>query len=1069
MMKKFLSALCLVFASAMANAVPALRNPFVVTQSDGTQLTLVLVGDEHLHYYTNVETGEKMMRGEDGDYYVIDDDIFSDLCTYATQRRAAANQRRSARMKSPARVGATGEMTGHKKGIVILVNFSDMAMSDDHTTTKFYDMFNKPGYNVDGHIGSVADYFKDQSYGQFELDFDVLGPVTLSNTMSYYGGNNFYGDDMRPGQMVKEACRLVDDQVNFADYDWDGDGRVEQVFVIYAGYGENFSGVSEDAIWPHEWDLYSATGSNLRLDDTIIGTYACASELYGASGNYLNGIGTAVHEFSHCLGYPDGYDTDYSGGVGMANYDVMCSGSYNGVHGSVPAGFTAYERWMAGWLTPVELSEPTTITSMKDLGSSPTAYVIYNNANRNEFFLIENRQSKGWFSYFDTYTAGHGLFISHIDFDQSIWNNNRPNDDPNHQRMTWVPADKSYGSYLSASRRWSILNYEQGGDFFPGTQSVKEFKPSDWSDVGGKWFTPEDESYFSQHLLTNITENTTVGTVSFKFDGETANARYTVTYNAGTGKCAIPSWTQTTAAQSTLLPTCTINSKEWTFAGWTNSEVAHTSTSPAILLSANSSYTPEANVVLYAVYTRNEANGIGGAYVLDYSAEPALAASSSWGSYGKTFSYTATDGSTWSIKATKNKGIQIEKNRSASIKVPACPAPIVSISITASKSAKFSFSSYDYYGLNLSSVATSGNSANATIDLSGKNLTTGYIYTTSNATVISRIVVNYGAVAKNVYATSPEISTKGNKRNTVVFISGSGKFSSDTVKEDEEGGVVIPDGHCEIEGWDFAGWSQVPVSEPSTDVIGLYTAGLTIFPEHDINLYAVYSQKGEQRTTSMIYCSYPEPPAFNREGLAARSLGTFCIPFAVSAEALSAVATDVAFYEISHKVVEDGVVTQLLLAPVTELEAGIPYIFYAGDNPFTLLCDGANVSDAGSRNGLHGSFGRYLFADDPNYESGNYFIVNSQNQIQAASAKSGVNANRAFIVMSEVPEEPQALGSRMLSLGTDGFEFLEPTLTTIDSVESTTNSLPAFDLQGRQVLFPANGIYIVNGRKVLKR
>lgn len=523
-MKKTYIILLMLMCALFAHAVPARNATFTHTQKDGTVLTLCLVGDEYMHYYQNVVTGQAMRKSADGDYVVITEEELAAQAANAAQRRSAANTRRLARMKDSAKVGSFTTMKGKKRGIVILANFKDKAFNANHTRETFDAMFNQDGYNADGHIGSVADYFKAQSYGQFELAFDVYGPVTLSENMAYYGENNSKGNDKNAAAMVKEACELVYAQgVDFSAYDWNSDLLVDQVFVIFAGYGENFSGADPNTIWPHEWDLYSATGKSLKLGDTYVNTYACAAEIYGIEGNDLNGIGTAVHEFSHCLGYPDTYDTDYSGGIGMDGYDVMCSGSYNGprYRGEVPAGYTAYERWMAGWLTPTELSSPATITDMKDLGSKGEAYIIYNSSNNNEYFLLENRQSKDWFKYYNYSEAGHGLFITHVDYDENVWYYNRPNDDPSHQRMAWVAADRSYGTYDSARKRWNVSSIEQKGDYFPGTSNVTSFKPSAtaWATTGGNWFTQENGSYYTNHELSEITENTTAGTISFLFDG----------------------------------------------------------------------------------------------------------------------------------------------------------------------------------------------------------------------------------------------------------------------------------------------------------------------------------------------------------------------------------------------------------------------------------------------------------------------------------------------------------------------------------------------------------------------
>lgn len=765
-MKKFLSIAATLLLATGAWAVPAKSTVFCHTQADGTVLTLRLAGDEYQHYYLNTQTGEKMQKGANGDFVALSESTFLAQQEAAAIRRTNSNRQRAQRLsqmqaqnvaQGPNRIGSFGNMTGRKKGIVILVNFADKAFNSSHTQATFERMFNQEGYNENGHIGSVADYFKAQSYNQFHLDFDVVGPVTLSNNMSYYGANNANGNDLHPGHMIKEACQAIDGQVNFADYDWDGDGYVDQVFVIYSGYGENYSGADENTIWPHEWDLNSSGARSLSVDGVTVNTYACCAELYGTSGTILNGIGTACHEFSHCLGYPDFYDTDYSGGVGMDSYDVMCSGSYNGPNGrgEVPSGYTAYERWMAGWLAPIELQSPATVTNMPDLNSEGTAYIIYNSANRNEYFLLENRQSSGWFGYYDSNVAGHGLFITHIDYNSTAWNSNEPNDISSHQRMTWVPADKNYGSYSSTAKQWTLSSAQQKGDYYPGTGNVSAFTPSSWSSVGGKWFTSESGSYYSPHTLTQIAE--TNGQIAFLFDGGDDGSRYTITYNAGGGRCTTASWTQSSSHEAATLPTADIESEEWQFAGWSTSSVALTTVRPT-LLAAGASYTPAADCTLYAVYSKTDAEENSGSYTLSYSQETALSGSTAWGSYGTAYTYTATDGGIWRIKAYKSGGMQINKGKDASIKVPECPNPISSIDITKSTNKTVSFSTTDYLGNNTPTAeATSGGDTSVSLNLSGKGLTTGYIYTTDGASVITEIVVNYGASSTTYYATWPEL------------------------------------------------------------------------------------------------------------------------------------------------------------------------------------------------------------------------------------------------------------------------------------------------------------------------
>ncbi len=446
-----------VVGALSAGAVPARPGQVkTLTLADGTSVTARLVGDEHGHYWLAADG--RAFRRQPGltRYSQIDR---SQADRQAALRRAQANQRRARRLAAAPRVPALAEaadtlpspysesrgpIVGQKRGLIILVNYADVALRATSTPELFRRIVNEENLSLGNFVGSVHDYFLQQSLGLFSLTFDVAGPVTLSKERSYYGGNDRNGDDRHPAEMVFEACQAVDSLLNFADYDWDGDGRVDQVYVIYAGKGEADGG-DDDTVWPHEWELSSAAyygdgPGAITLDQVTIDTYACGSELSGS--NHLCGIGTMCHEFSHCLGYPDFYDTDGSGGPGMDVWDLMSGGSYNG-DGYVPAGYTSYERAVAGWLQPVTLTGDTLVASMQSLQEGGQAFIMRNDAHPDEYFLLENRQPTGW----DRALPGHGLLILHVDYNAQSWADNTPNDNPRHQRMTWVPADGQVETY----------------------------------------------------------------------------------------------------------------------------------------------------------------------------------------------------------------------------------------------------------------------------------------------------------------------------------------------------------------------------------------------------------------------------------------------------------------------------------------------------------------------------------------------------------------------------------------------------------------------------------------------
>lgn len=495
--------------SQVAFAVPA--RPGVrrdLTLADGTVVNALLVGDEHGHYWL----------AEDGNGYRIKDGLAERVDIERIQKKAQgdkfeSNRRRTQRLMkhSPAKVKQNSYL-GKKKGLIILVYFSDVPFDDSHNKALYKRIANEKGFREGNFKGSIYDYFYDQSDGQFELTFDVVGPYKLSENQHYYGEN--FGEnnsDKHAAEMVIEALKQADSEVDYSNYDWDGDGEVDQVFVIYSGQNEADGGAS-DCIWPHEWSLYSASyvygdGTGMqKMDGVWIDTYACGSEL-GYTGT-IAGIGTICHEFSHCLGYPDFYDTDYSGGQGMFAWDIMDSGSYNG-DSFLPSGYTGYERWVAGWKTPVELTDTTHVESMKALQNGGETYVIYNKGNRDEFYMLENRQWVGW----DRGIPGRGLLIVHVDYDEKVWLDNGPNDDPDHQRMTWIAADNEY----------QYMTYE-GEDYLTAAGAANDPFPYDTINAFNKNTTPaatlynanEDGTYFLDASVENITQNQD-GTVSFSF------------------------------------------------------------------------------------------------------------------------------------------------------------------------------------------------------------------------------------------------------------------------------------------------------------------------------------------------------------------------------------------------------------------------------------------------------------------------------------------------------------------------------------------------------------------------
>ncbi len=477
-MKRILISAVLSLCAAMTFAIPAKKSWKVVSQSDGTTIKVSQAGDEHLHYYIT-EDNVPIYKAADNRYCYLTIEngklhnsgvlahesaarsakelqVMNTIHDLAPIARQMAAKKRSAakRCVRPDRLPSKDDISvfkGSKKALVILAAFSDKSFSKgDDAIVKFYDeVLNQEGYSQNGAAGSVHDYFKDMSRGEFDLTFDIVGPVKVSKSATYYGGPSpIMGGADHIGEFITEAIKKADEKcdIDWKKYDWDDDGEVEQVFVLYAGYGQATGGPT-GTIWPNAWTLDEALQNNdgnggFSIDGVFINQYACSNELYLDSGTVPMGLGVFCHEFSHCMGLPDMYDTNYGSTPTMGDWDLLAGGSYNGPQGIgwCPAGWTSYERAYAGWLELTELKAGDIIKGMTSLEEADgKAYVIYNDNHKDEYYLLENHKGMGW----DKYTPENGLLIIHVDYDKDLFDNNIVN-----SKGEFTPAE-GYDRYFT--------------------------------------------------------------------------------------------------------------------------------------------------------------------------------------------------------------------------------------------------------------------------------------------------------------------------------------------------------------------------------------------------------------------------------------------------------------------------------------------------------------------------------------------------------------------------------------------------------------------------------------------
>ena len=490
MKKIFLSLILILAAVWTLSAAPAYKGRIIRTQPDGSTIVTYLHGDEFGHWVTD-EDGTVLEQSEDGWWKAASRSVSPQAINQqAGPRRAAANRRRAAAAQSSANFGSPLIP-------VILVGFKDKAFSK--SAEDFDAMLNKEGYSANSAVGSVYDYFKENSQGAFTPHFEVLGPVRLDTTMVYYGGNDYWDNDQRPEMALVHAVQKLDDEVDFSRYDNNGDGQVDFIMFYFAGFDEAQGG-SPNCIWSHAWSLsQSSLAWNQRIYDGVrIEDYFCTAELYGSSGSRQCRIGTTCHEFAHTLGLPDFYDVDYSSNGSAANtysYDLMSDGSYN-ANSTTPPYLNAEEVWEIGWWSSIpEINEtgPVNIGAVNYPGASSYSARKLRAATNGEYFLFEVRGGERWDA-----PIPQGMLIYHVDRSNrhisgsqtaiGAWSSNDVNCYSSHPCCYLIPATNPTSL--------SNFEYQLSSLIFPRS-NVTSYVPTDWDGACTEWFL--DDIAYANH------------------------------------------------------------------------------------------------------------------------------------------------------------------------------------------------------------------------------------------------------------------------------------------------------------------------------------------------------------------------------------------------------------------------------------------------------------------------------------------------------------------------------------------------------------------------------------------
>lgn len=500
-MKKLLFTALALILSVCSWAAKAWRMPLIVTQPDGTTLQVYQHGDEHFNWYST-QDGAILVREQDT-FYIAAIDKFGRI-TASKQLAHEENGRQAAEKKliaaqdkklffeqantllqtramrrEPVKSDKTNfPHMGSPKAIVILAAYQDTTFTLPNPRKSFQQFLNGEGHPQDyGHgenrnAFSVQQYFKDMSFGKFTPQFDIYGPVTLPHKLAYYGGTDADPDDEKFTELITDACKLMDDSLDFSAYDANNDGYVDLVYVVYAGYGQNMNAKNE-TMWPKAGTIYPS----FTVDGMKVYRSGISNELIGNEQSpkqkMISGIGLFCHEFSHCMGLPDFYPTEPSvrgDNQGMEAWSLMDDGEYT-ANGWCPTAYTAWEREAMGWMTIDDLTTAQQI-ELQTIDNEGKAYRIYNDndPSKKDYYIVQNIQAKRW----NAGLKSNGLLMYHVNYEASAFtlSSKSPNNVKGKPRMTVIPADgRLYSSYNGDRDKYKE---ELKGDLFPGTKNVTE-------------------------------------------------------------------------------------------------------------------------------------------------------------------------------------------------------------------------------------------------------------------------------------------------------------------------------------------------------------------------------------------------------------------------------------------------------------------------------------------------------------------------------------------------------------------------------------------------------------------
>ncbi|MBR3629029.1 MAG: hypothetical protein IKN55_00950 [Oscillospiraceae bacterium] len=307
-----------------------------------------------------------------------------------------------------AKHGASLPTHGNAKLVVFYVDFPDCRYDYVPSGTELNQITfgaadpSNPCYPFE----SVSAFYGRASKGAMQFDGQVFRYTTKENQAAY--------DDNKV-KIAEECYEAFKDQVDFAQFDGDGDGRIDATLFT----------VPEKAGTDHWWPCSGAFGDPAyRVDGKAVGHIITGNAQIGSTSDYMNYISTYCHELGHCTGLPDYYqfvgDSEGMHGTGGAELMDTDAGS----------DFGAFSKLMEGWYrrNQVQIYDPAkgqqTFTLRNAQTDAGNCIIIPNGQlaedRFSEYFILEYITKDANNSAAGTKTAfwvnpGEGVRIYHID------------------------------------------------------------------------------------------------------------------------------------------------------------------------------------------------------------------------------------------------------------------------------------------------------------------------------------------------------------------------------------------------------------------------------------------------------------------------------------------------------------------------------------------------------------------------------------------------------------------------------------------------------------------------------